>query len=679
MKQFLCRVVAGVLVAAGASAQLIDFEDVDPNLVRPFQGPDSCIADFAVETQGFAFRNTTNCAAYYEYFDIAGSTSLALYMGGRPSGSPAIVNMYNAENRRFDLLELDQLLGARDRMTVVGFRDGAEVYREELAISSGFVQNHQLGWTDLDSVTFRQDDPGVNAVGFDNVLVNVVGPARAPTLAIADEPVVIEGDVLEFRLTLSIPSSQDISFDVQTINESAVAPDDYLSVQTRRTLPAGATELIVQVPTVDDSNAESDEQLLLRVANLVNARFADSGVDAYTTGVIEDNDQGSRSTLIDFEEVDRSLLRPPQSRESCIPDFYFESKGFAFENPALCSSLYEYMDDGNPSLGVYFAQSFDTPRDSPAWMDIYPVDRGRFDLLELDQLRGASSVMLAIGYRDGLQVEGQFLLLESGFTRRHQLGWRNLDKVRLLTATPFPNAVGFDNVLVSRGDSSGLPEIRVSTDPDAKEGDFLKFRIELSKPLADIVSFELATVDDSAVAPADYKPRSGRRAFAPGQTRMTIWVPTVDDSAIEANEKLRLVLSNPSNATLAADGAEAIGRIADNDDPSRKTRVTVADAVAEEGNYARFVVSLSRPTSYDVRIIVNTQSGSATESQDFERKRGIRRIPAGQTEKTIFVELYDDDEAEGEEQFTLQVTAQSNNARLGDDGTATGTILSGDD
>lgn len=36
-------------------------------------------------------------------------------------------------------------------------------------------------------------------------------------------------------------------------------------------------------------------------------------------------------------------------------------------------------------------------------------------------------------------------------------------------------------------------------------------------------------------------------------------------------------------------------------------------------------------------------AGSASENGDFEQKRGIRVIPAGETRKSIFVKLYDDE------------------------------------
>ncbi len=117
--------------------------------------------------------------------------------------------------------------------------------------------------------------------------------------------------------------------------------------------------------------------------------------------------------------------------------------------------------------------------------------------------------------------------------------------------------------------------------PAAVEGDYLRFTVRLSQPVAANVSFDVATVDGTALAPDDYQQKGGSRLFAPGETERILWVPTVDDASIEANETLRLKLSKPENAELGQ--ASAKGIIVDNDDPSDWARLSVANARAAEG------------------------------------------------------------------------------------------------
>ena len=216
-------------------------------------------------------------------------------------------------------------------------------------------------------------------------------------------------------------------------------------------------------------------------------------------------------------------------------------------------------------------------------------------------------------------------------------------------------------------------EIACSTprSPAAVEGDFLRFTVRLTRPVAANVSFDVSTVDGTALAPDDYQEKGGSRLFAPGEIERTLWVPTVDDASIEANETLHLKLSKPENAELGQ--ASAKGIVVDNDDPSDWARLSVANAHAAEGEYAAFVLSLSKPTNQDVKIALQTVDVTASANRDYAPKSGTRLIPAGATQHTIFVEIAEDNVAEDQEKFRLRVEVRSNNAVVAV-GNATGTI-----
>ena len=77
------------------------------------------------------------------------------------------------------------------------------------------------------------------------------------------------------------------------------------------------------------------------------------------------------------------------------------------------------------------------------------------------------------------------------------------------------------------------------------------------------VTVAYATSDDTATQPGDYTSESGMLTFTPGQTMMTISVPTIDDSDQESDERFRVTLSNPSGARLNQTMGE--GTITDND------------------------------------------------------------------------------------------------------------------
>jgi aryl-phospho-beta-D-glucosidase BglC (GH1 family) len=89
------------------------------------------------------------------------------------------------------------------------------------------------------------------------------------------------------------------------------------------------------------------------------------------------------------------------------------------------------------------------------------------------------------------------------------------------------------------------------------------FTVTLSAPSSQPVTVDYTTADGSATAGGDYLARGGTLTFAPSVTTQTVTVSIVGDLTAEATEAFRLVLSNPTSATLATDHETAT--IVDND------------------------------------------------------------------------------------------------------------------
>ena len=102
--------------------------------------------------------------------------------------------------------------------------------------------------------------------------------------------------------------------------------------------------------------------------------------------------------------------------------------------------------------------------------------------------------------------------------------------------------------------------------------------------------------------------------------------------------------------------------------------VSVADARAEEGadETIDFAVTLSRAGSDTITVDYATADGTATAGADYTRAGGTLSFAPGETAKTVAVPVLDDAHDEGEETFTLRLTAATG-ARIAD-GVATGTI-----
>lgn len=103
------------------------------------------------------------------------------------------------------------------------------------------------------------------------------------------------------------------------------------------------------------------------------------------------------------------------------------------------------------------------------------------------------------------------------------------------------------------------------------------------------------------------------------------------------------------------------------------TKISVADAAANEGDAAAFTVSLDRPHPTPVTFTYATSAGTATEGSDYLRSSTTRSIPAGQTSVTIAIPTIGDAVADSGETFSLTIYGPSFGAAIAD-GTATATI-----
>jgi hypothetical protein len=107
------------------------------------------------------------------------------------------------------------------------------------------------------------------------------------------------------------------------------------------------------------------------------------------------------------------------------------------------------------------------------------------------------------------------------------------------------------------------------------------FTVTLSSISDSPITVNYSTADGSAQAGSDYVATSGTLTFAPGQTKHTIFVQTVDDAAIETNETFSVVLWNPDGAVITDD--TGVAPITDND--TKFYVVNDGDAVSADRTY----------------------------------------------------------------------------------------------
>ncbi len=188
---------------------------------------------------------------------------------------------------------------------------------------------------------------------------------------------------------------------------------------------------------------------------------------------------------------------------------------------------------------------------------------------------------------------------------------------------------------------------------------------------------------------------SGTLTFAVGETTKTISVPINDDEAEEGDERVTVILVNPSSASdlLGISGSPATGTIKDDDTIPSAPETPESPPLAEtpesspedpgasdgdqsvfsvsgggevtEGDsgttaQASFTVSLAAAGSREVSVGYATADGTAEAGSDYESASGTVTFSPGETSKTVSVTVNGDDEAEGNETFSLSLASGAN-------------------
>lgn len=209
----------------------------------------------------------------------------------------------------------------------------------------------------------------------------------------------------------------------------------------------------------------------------------------------------------------------------------------------------------------------------------------------------------------------------------------------------------------------------------ADEGDTAAFEVTLSGGRAVTATVRYSTMDGTAVEGSDYTAiEGGTLTFRPGDDSETISVRTREDNAREDVETFTVVLSDPDEATLDVD--TGIGTITD-DDAGALPSLRVGDTTVREGAPATFTVTLSAESVDPVTIGYETRGGTALADSDYTSKADTLTFSAGTTELEIQVVTLQDQDYEGDEEFTVKLLSPTG-ATLDDD-TGTGTIQDNDD
>jgi hypothetical protein len=208
------------------------------------------------------------------------------------------------------------------------------------------------------------------------------------------------------------------------------------------------------------------------------------------------------------------------------------------------------------------------------------------------------------------------------------------------------------------------------------------FTVSLSAPSAAPVSVTVASANGTATtADSDYVAVAATLlTFAAGETSKTVTVLVNGDTTVEPNETFTVNLSLPTGGATIAD-ATGVGTIV-NDDAAPLPLLSINDVSHAEGDSGAtaflFTVSLSAASTAPVSVTVASANGTATtaDSDYVAVPATLLTFAAGETSKTVTVQVNGDSTVEANETFTVNLSAASG-ATIAD-ASGLGTIVNDD-
>ncbi|PNK04704.1 Calx-beta domain-containing protein, partial [Cylindrospermopsis raciborskii] len=175
---------------------------------------------------------------------------------------------------------------------------------------------------------------------------------------------------------------------------------------------------------------------------------------------------------------------------------------------------------------------------------------------------------------------------------------------------------------------------------------------------------------------------TGTVNFTAGETSKTIIVDVLGDTTVEPDEGFTVTLSNPTNATITT--ATAVGTIQNDDFVAPGLAIAPTNAIQTEGNIGTkaftFTVTRSGDTtsSSSANWAVTGSSTNQADVADFggTLPTGTVNFTAGETSKTIIVDVLGDTTVEPDEGFTVTLSNPTNATIT--TATAVGTIQNDD-
>jgi hypothetical protein len=572
------------------------------------------------------------------------------------------------------------------------------------------------------------DDAGLGTITDDDV---------TPVLSISDANIT-EGNAgnttATFTVTLSTASGRTISLDFATANGTALAGSDYTAAAGNLSFTPGSTSRTISVAVLGDTVDEANETFVVDLSNGTNVTIADT----QGMGTISDDDGAPAISINDVTVTEgnagtvNAVFVATLSAASGLSvstdyatangtatsgsDYTAGSGTLVFGPGVLTQSITvvvsaDTVDELNETFFVNLTNPANatlldgqglgtiTDDDTAPVLSINDVtvtegNAGTVNASYTVTLSAASGQTVTVDYASagGSATSGTDFVAASG-----TLSFTAGQLTRTLTVVVNSDVLDETNeaysVVLSNptnatiADATGAGTITDDdTAPNASIADLsisegnsgtsnAVFTVSLSAASGQAITLAYATVNGTALAPADYTAGGGTLTFAAGSLSQTITVPVAGDTLDETNETFSVELSTPVNVTIA-DGA-ALATITDDD---AAPSLSITDSALTEGNTGSanltFTVTLSAASGQTINVDYAGANGTAVSPADYAAASGTLSFGPGVLTQTFVVAIAGDVLDEADETFTVTLSNPVN-AAIGD-GVATGIINDND-
>ena len=539
------------------------------------------------------------------------------------------------------------------------------------------------------AVTLTHTASGGGYVDVQETVTVTIVEKDASVLSVGDAEAAEDGGNVEFTVSISAASGEEVTVDFATSDVTATEGQDY--TETTGTLTFAASSVAsrtVSVPVTDDTvDEEEEETFTLTLSNVQGASLAGGGETLAATGTINDDDdpavtasfkqsaysvvEGSTVevtvTLSADPEREVTVLLTHEPDNGADPDADYsgvpESLAFQIgdtEKSFTFSAAADDIDDDGEGVALGFGTMPDRVTagttatvtitdDDTAGVTVsesaLSIDEGGSDsyTVVLDSQPTASVTVTIAGHSGtDISLSGATLTFTAST-------WDTAQTVTVTAAADGDAASDTAVTLTHTANGGGYVDVQETVtvtivEKDAsvlsvgdagatEDGGNVEFTVSISAASGEEVTVDFATSNGTATAGDDYEYTTGTLTFpANSVAGQTISVTVTDDTVDEEEEEtFTLTLSNVQGASLAGGGETlaVTGTINDDDDPAVTASFGQASYSVAEGSTVEVTVTLSADPEREVAIQLTHDPQGDTGTEDYS---GVLRACSSKSE-----------------------------------------------